>query len=65
MWDALTRRCAQENLTWISIESTLVEIPGVTVDKDAHHRGASQIVVTTPGSVPDALGMVSLARSVA
>jgi hypothetical protein len=54
--DALTRRCAKENVTWISIESTLVEIPGVAVHEDAHHRGASQIVVTLPGSVPTLWG---------
>jgi hypothetical protein len=49
----LLRRCVNENVAWISIESTLVVLPGVAVDDDdAHHRGASQIVLTRPGGSP-------------
>jgi hypothetical protein len=48
----LTRRCRDDNVAWISIESTMVTWPGVNVDEGAHHRGASQIVVTSPGSSP-------------
>jgi hypothetical protein len=46
----LTQRCREENVAWISIESPLVKIPGVDVDDAAHHRAASQIVLTRPGS---------------
>jgi hypothetical protein len=52
----LLRRCESDDVAWISIESTLVPLPGVVVDKDAHHRGASQIVVTRPGSSPQLWG---------
>jgi hypothetical protein len=46
----LARRCRDDNVAWISIESSLIKIPGVDVDDAAHHRAASQIVVTRPGS---------------
>lgn len=48
----MTRRCRESNVAWISIESTMVSWPGVVVDEEARHRGASQIVVTRPGSSP-------------
>lgn len=48
----VTERCARSNTAWISIESTLVEWPGVEVDSAAHRRGASQIVVSRPGEAP-------------
>jgi hypothetical protein len=48
----LEARCATNNVAWISIESTLVPFPGIEVDESAHHRGASQIVLTRPGSTP-------------
>ncbi|MHB8379125.1 MAG: DUF2332 domain-containing protein [Acidimicrobiales bacterium] len=51
-FEELTRRCREDNVAWISIESTLVAWPGVNVDDGAHHRGASQIVVTSPGLSP-------------
>jgi hypothetical protein len=51
-FNELTRRCRENNVAWISIESTMVTWPGVNVDDGAHHRGASQIVVTSPGSAP-------------
>jgi hypothetical protein len=46
----LARRCRDDNVAWISIESSMIKIPGVDVDEAAHHRAASQIVVTRPGS---------------
>lgn len=46
----LVRRCRDGNVAWISIESSLITIPGVDVDEAAHHRAASQIVVTRPGT---------------
>jgi hypothetical protein len=52
----LTQRCRDENVAWISIESSLVTIPGVEVDEAAQHRAASQIVVTRPGSTPQRWG---------
>jgi hypothetical protein len=52
----MERRCATHNVAWISVESTLVKLPGVDVDEEAHHRGASQIVVTRPGSTPSRWG---------
>lgn len=55
-YDELTRRCRDENVAWISIESTMVQWPGVEIDEAAHHRGASQIVVTRPGSSPSRWG---------
>jgi hypothetical protein len=48
----MTERCAETNTAWISIESTLIQWPGVAVDNVAHRRGASQIVVTRPGESP-------------
>lgn len=51
-FNELTRRCREGNVAWISFESTLVKWPGVTGDEGAHHRGASQIVLTTPGTSP-------------
>ncbi len=48
----MTWRCASTNTAWVSIESTLVEWPGVAADAAAHHRGASQVVVTRPGGAP-------------
>jgi hypothetical protein len=48
----MTRRCSEANVAWISIESPMVSWPGVIVDEEALHRGASQIVVTNPGSAP-------------
>ena len=46
------RRCARENVAWISIESTLVALSGVEVDERDRRRGASQVVLTRPGSSP-------------
>jgi hypothetical protein len=51
-FNELITRCATNNVAWISIESTLVTLPDVDVDEEARHRGASQIVVTRPGSTP-------------
>ena len=48
----LTRRCRDDNVAWISIESTMVPWPDLNVDDGSHHRGASQIVVTCPESTP-------------
>ncbi|HVB51931.1 MAG TPA: DUF2332 domain-containing protein [Acidimicrobiales bacterium] len=55
-FNELIARCATNNVAWISIESTLVTLPGVEVDEEARHRGASQIVVTRPGSSPTRWG---------
>jgi len=52
----LQRQCTSHNVAWISIESTLVKLPGVSVDDETRHRGASQIVVTRPGSTPSRWG---------
>jgi hypothetical protein len=52
----LKQRCHDENLAWISIESSLVNIPGVKLDEAAQHRAASQIVVIRPGSTPERWG---------
>lgn len=52
----MTRRCAATNTAWISVESTLIEVPGVSVNEGAHHRGASQIVLTRPGATPETWG---------
>ena len=51
-FDQLSRRCVEDNVAWISIESPLTEWPGMEVDDEARHRGASQIVLTRPGSSP-------------
>lgn len=55
-FDELTRRCRDDNVAWISIESTLIEWSGVTVDEAAHHRGASQIMVTQSSATPSIWG---------
>ncbi len=52
----LARRCHDDGVAWISIESSLITIPGVEVDDAARHRAASQIVVTRPGSWPERWG---------
>jgi hypothetical protein len=51
-FDKLSRRCLEENVAWISVESPLTKWPGIEVDDAARHRGASQIVLTRPGSSP-------------
>ncbi|MGC2175789.1 MAG: DUF2332 domain-containing protein [Acidimicrobiales bacterium] len=48
----LARRCAQSNVAWISMESTMVKWPGIDVDEAAHHRAASQVVLMRPSSAP-------------
>jgi hypothetical protein len=55
-FEYLIAQCERENVAWISIESSLITIPGVDVDPAAHHRGASQIAVTTPGRSPSRWG---------
>jgi hypothetical protein len=45
-------RCANNNVAWISVESTLIPVPGVEVDEAAHVRGASQVVAAAPRSAP-------------
>jgi hypothetical protein len=49
-------RCAKGNVAWISLESTLVNVPGIDVEESAHHRGASQVVVAAPGRPPTRWG---------
>jgi hypothetical protein len=51
-FNEMSRRCRESNVAWISMESAMVSWPGVSVDAEARHRGASQIVVANPGSVP-------------
>lgn len=51
-FDKLSRRCLDDNVAWISIESPLTEWPGIAVDDEARHRGASQIVLARPQSSP-------------
>jgi hypothetical protein len=52
----LARRCRDDDVAWISIESSMIKIPGVEMDEAAHHRAASQIVVTRPGSLSERWG---------
>ena len=42
----------------------MVKWPGIDVDEAAHHRAASQIVLTRPGSAPVRMGLVSRPRAV-
>ncbi|HEV3187770.1 MAG TPA: DUF2332 domain-containing protein [Acidimicrobiales bacterium] len=51
-FNEMSRRCREGNVAWISMESAMVTWPGVSVDDEAHHRGASQIVMANPGSAP-------------
>jgi hypothetical protein len=51
-FDQLSRWCLEGNVAWISMESPLTEWSGIEVDDEARHRGASQIVLTRPGSSP-------------
>jgi len=55
-FNELIARCATNNVAWISVESTLVAFPDFEIDEAARHRGASQIVVTRPGSKPTRWG---------
>jgi hypothetical protein len=41
----VSRRCANDNVAWLSVESTMVKWPHVEIDEQARHRSASQIVV--------------------
>jgi hypothetical protein len=45
----VSRRCANDNVAWLSIESTMVKWADVDVDEQVRHRAASQIVVTHCG----------------
>jgi hypothetical protein len=45
-FDEVSRRCANGNVAWLSIESTMVKWPHVDVDDEVRHRAASQIVAT-------------------
>lgn len=49
-FDEVARRCTNDNVAWLSIESTMVKWPLVDVDEQARHRAASQIVVTRSGA---------------
>jgi hypothetical protein len=48
----VSRRCAHDNVAWLSIESTMVKWPHVEVDAQAGQRAASQVVVTRSGGSP-------------
>jgi hypothetical protein len=48
-FNEVSRRCANANVAWLSIESTMVKWPHVDVDEQVRHRAASQIVVTHSG----------------
>jgi hypothetical protein len=48
-FNEVSRRCANANVAWLSIESTMVKWPHVDVDEEVRHRAASQIVVTHSG----------------
>lgn len=48
----VTRRCANDNVAWLSIESTMVKWPDIDVEDETRHRAASQVVVTRPGGSP-------------
>jgi hypothetical protein len=52
----VARRCANDNVAWLSIESTMVKWPGIDVEDEARHRAASHVVVTLPGGSPIAWG---------
>jgi hypothetical protein len=45
----VAHRCANDNVAWLSIESTMVKWPDIDVEDEVRHRAASQIVVTRPG----------------
>ena len=52
----IARRCTNGNVAWISMESTMVQWPGVDVDEAAHHRAASQVVLMRPSAAPAVWG---------
>jgi hypothetical protein len=52
----ISRRCANGNVAWISLESTMVKWPDVEIDEAAHHRAASQVILMRPGSRPAVWG---------
>jgi hypothetical protein len=51
-YEEISRRCANGNVAWISLESTMVKWPAVEVDEAAHHRAASQVTLMRPSSTP-------------
>ena len=51
-FEEIARRCANSNVAWISMESTMVKWPDVAVDEAAHHRAASQVILMRPSSTP-------------
>jgi len=52
----LSQSCLVDNVAWISIDSPLTQWPGLEVDNQARRRGASQVVLTRPGSSPQRWG---------
>jgi hypothetical protein len=48
-FNEVSRRCMNENVAWLSVESTMVKWPHVDVDEQARHRAASQVVATHSG----------------
>jgi hypothetical protein len=55
-FEEISRRSANGNVAWISMESTMVKWPDVEVDDAAHHRAASQVVLMRPSSTPAVWG---------
>jgi hypothetical protein len=51
-FNEVSRRCARDNVAWISIESPMVTWPGVDASSSEAHRAASQVVVSRPGAPP-------------
>lgn len=52
-FEAVTRRCADQRVAWVSMESPAVEWPAVApAVTSGRRRGASRIVVCEPGSSP-------------
>ena len=55
-FEEISRRSANGNVAWISMESTMVKWADVEVDEAAHHRAASQVVLMRPSSTPAVVG---------
>jgi hypothetical protein len=55
-YEEISRRCANGNVAWISMESTMVKWSNLEVDEAAHHRAASQVILMCPSSKPAVWG---------
>jgi hypothetical protein len=56
-FDDMAKRCAEENVAWVSLESPfMVDWPTSVRSSDGAKTGATQVLVTLPGGSPSDWG---------